>query len=770
MNRFLRGSLCAAVALTSLQAGVGPASAAPATNDGRTPLPLASFYAIAADPAHGHEFITGGPGSTVLVIADASGVVVKTLNGLPGAAGMALSPDGSTLYVGLSQGNGIAAVDTASFATRTVDLGTGLCPNHLAVAAGLVWFGSECEDDFTDTLHSVDPATGQVHAFGGRGVYADELSASPLARPDMLMVSDSGYLSRLRVTGGAAPTVAVAATRQVTTDRIDDMVVTSDGTKVIAAGTDAGHDQVFGTQLLGLVDAYPAARMPNAVALREDGTVAAGSSDQDGDNPDVQMYAPGQTTFSGQYDFGGATSSPNHPAARGLAFGATHLYAVSVDGDTGALSLRVLADNAPSRPPVNTRRLRIAGFDQIVASSRYNRAFATGGKEGNGVIVLGPTGRVIRVLQHLPGASQMVLNRTQTTLYVALATGDAIAAINTRTLTVRKLSAGRATCPSSAAIAGGLVWFSNECYGIGTGSWLGALNPRTRKAVPHVAQMTSQLLYASGSHPRDLIASDAFDYRAGTIKRFRVTAGASPNVRLLNSIIAGPQNQDLALTPDGLHAVIAPPYLDSHAVLKTADMSLAALIASDRSPVATAVRSDGLLANGVALLDDATDIPMPAHQYAIQLRSSALGGPAGHITFPSSVRHDLRPRGLAFLSRNLLSVVRDGSNGFVVTAHRMPALRRLTVTTDQPNYRRGKRTQVVAHLSPAAKGNHRAIRIYVRAVGGRHRRLVAHGKPDLFGNLQTQVRIGRSFIISSVAKTSRGTWTAHARLNLDSAR
>src|SRR5712691_3033124 len=79
-------------------------------------LPIGGFFEMVVDLDHLHVFVTGDPSlnNSRVVAVDHRGNVVKLFRNEPGAAGMALDPGHSTLYVALQQGDAIAAIDTAT--------------------------------------------------------------------------------------------------------------------------------------------------------------------------------------------------------------------------------------------------------------------------------------------------------------------------------------------------------------------------------------------------------------------------------------------------------------------------------------------------------------------------------------------------------------------------------------------------------------------------------------------------------------------------------
>jgi DNA-binding beta-propeller fold protein YncE len=130
----------AAVAGVAISAGV-PASAAQAATTTVT-LPIAKYSHMLLDPAHQHLFFTSGSGTTSIVVTDYSGQTVATIPNEPGATGLALSSDGSTVYAALPEGNAVSAISTSTLAeTARYATGTAAVPYYVAYSSGKIWFG-----------------------------------------------------------------------------------------------------------------------------------------------------------------------------------------------------------------------------------------------------------------------------------------------------------------------------------------------------------------------------------------------------------------------------------------------------------------------------------------------------------------------------------------------------------------------------------------------------------------------------------------------------
>ena len=75
---------------------LGGAGTAAATIPGTT-LPLTGFSHMIVDGAHGHVFVTGAPGDSVIVVRNEDGTSAGTITGESGAAGWCSTGRRSTL-------------------------------------------------------------------------------------------------------------------------------------------------------------------------------------------------------------------------------------------------------------------------------------------------------------------------------------------------------------------------------------------------------------------------------------------------------------------------------------------------------------------------------------------------------------------------------------------------------------------------------------------------------------------------------------------------
>lgn len=325
-----------------------------ATGDMDVKIPLPRLGEMLVDRAHGHIYITGGPGTDTFVITDLDGAVVKTLPG-NGAAGMALSADGTKLYVAFSDTDGIAVVDTATYATSWIWTGTNTgdytCPHDVALAAGQLWFAWGCYSDAYKGLGRVNLATKQFWFYQADSRITSQLVlATAPSQPNTLFAAETGVTSarvyRFQVTSTWAYTRAVGTTAGGFARHI---AVTPDGSQVIVSGGSADGHEVFRAGDMTVVGLYPTSEHTNAVAVRPDGVVAAGSNAAY--DTDVFVFEPGGSTPIRTYEFGALPNDVTwaHTLVDGgLAWYGNRLYALTHNlSEPELLTLRIRESSLP---------------------------------------------------------------------------------------------------------------------------------------------------------------------------------------------------------------------------------------------------------------------------------------------------------------------------------------------------------------------------------------------------------------------------------------
>jgi sugar lactone lactonase YvrE len=302
-------------------------------------IPLPRFSDMLVDEARGRLYFTGGKGTGTIVVTDLDGSNLRTLDGyFKGAAGMTLSPDGTKLNVALSDSDGIAIIDTETFAIDFYYVGTHdgvpTCPRDLAWAAGQLWFSWGCESSPFAGIGRVDPETRDYNL---RAAPVDERISSPAllatvsSQPDMVIAGTTGTSPSTLYRFEATPTQLVQQAWRWTGGFIAQLAITPDGSQVIVPSGAPYYHPVLRTSDLAEVHRYPTAAYPNAVAIRPDGLVAAGINGAY--EKDVYIFEPGGTTPIATYEFGhlpGQETWAHTLVEGGLAWGpGNRFYAVT---------------------------------------------------------------------------------------------------------------------------------------------------------------------------------------------------------------------------------------------------------------------------------------------------------------------------------------------------------------------------------------------------------------------------------------------------------
>ena len=374
-----RTSLLTTAALV-VAAGAAPAFAA---DPAPVPLQIPHYAHMLVDAAHQHLFISEGVGNSSILVTDFNGQPVTTIGNEPGAEGMTLSPDGSTVYAALTGGDAVSAISTATLAeTDRYSLGAGSAPLSVAYASGKVWVGYG--QSTKGQLGSIDPSTSPATVSLGLATngewYAAPLLATSPAAPGTLIATDSAteppYLERYDVSSGT-PVKAVRVWLQSSAIP-DSLQITPDGQDLVIATGAPYYHQVFKLADLTADGTYPSTNYPNSVAIAPDGAVAAGSNAAYAD--DIYVYAAHGTTPLRTYDFGyGAPTL----AADGLAWAPdeSRLFAVALDGSGNNPTLHVL-----TAPEATSTSLTLTGPS---TGTRTQQVVLTGKLSSTGTIPAG---------------------------------------------------------------------------------------------------------------------------------------------------------------------------------------------------------------------------------------------------------------------------------------------------------------------------------------------------------------------------------------------
>jgi hypothetical protein len=366
------------VVFAALAAGLAP-SGASATSV--TQLPFAGFGGIAVDGAHQHVFVSGGIGTSSVVVLDFNGTIVKTITGQGGASGMVLDGSSGTLYVALRDNTSISKIDTTTLTeTSRMSVAPIAEPGQLVLAGGKLWFGHGCHGS-SDGVASIN--------LDGTGVTPRSMGA------DYCPVLAGAPGSTLVATGerGISPTTLYVY--EVSTDpptlvksvwnpggagNLRDLAFSPGAGRLLSASGAPYLIQSFVPTDLSLAATYPTGPYPGAVTVTDDGSFVGAGVDGYYD-ADLFVFPVGDTTPVRSWDF---NSTGKFPVPDGLAFSpdASKLFAITTNELTGKLDFRAFTN--PTLPLISTATSLSTSVSRVTYGQYVTlRAHVTGAKSGS---------------------------------------------------------------------------------------------------------------------------------------------------------------------------------------------------------------------------------------------------------------------------------------------------------------------------------------------------------------------------------------------------
>ncbi|WP_446041315.1 YncE family protein [Streptomyces sp. SID1121] len=344
-------TLAAATSLAVLfsSAALVAATAAPAAADSTKTLSLKSAGDVLVDGLHQRVYVSDPTGGK-LVVTDYAGTVQKTVTGLPGVDGLALSADSGQVYAAVAASNRIVSVDTATY-TKAAEytLGDAKNPRSLAVAGGKLWFGYG--PDSSGNLGSLDLSGAEpvvaLDQDGDMSSYLPPLLGSDPAAPGLLAVGERGQstIALYDVTSGSAVLRVLDGNPGNEGSNLRDLDISPDGTEVVTAAGYPYYNPAYSTTDLHELRRYPSGDYGSSVAIGPKGAVASGTSSWYG--PDLHLYEQGSTTPIREYEYGntGNSSGGDTQVDGALAWtpDGSRVFAVS-ENSNGVFSLRSYTD------------------------------------------------------------------------------------------------------------------------------------------------------------------------------------------------------------------------------------------------------------------------------------------------------------------------------------------------------------------------------------------------------------------------------------------
>jgi hypothetical protein len=276
MNNFLRVVSCLSLLLAGLLVAGAPPAAADTVLEGGQALPLSRYAAHVVDEARGRIYITAGPGDDRLAVTDLQGQPVQTVEGLTGASSMALSDDGTSLFVALETHRVVRLDAETLTVAQTYDLPDFQEVTDLAWAGGRLWVVGRSFCCNNDNAFSLDPATGEQTPLTGLEGAFPALTTTPSGRLLVLMRS-TGDVSLVDPGSGA-----VLVTRGFA-DGVANLLTARTGQPYVVTENPSGLDHLV---LLDedTLETVRSTEVSSSLAVDMDGAIAVSSSGSGWDN------------------------------------------------------------------------------------------------------------------------------------------------------------------------------------------------------------------------------------------------------------------------------------------------------------------------------------------------------------------------------------------------------------------------------------------------------------------------------------------------------
>jgi hypothetical protein len=405
-----------------------------------------------------------------------------------------------------------------------------------------------------------------------------------------------------------------------------------------------------------------------------------------------------------------------------------------------ALALAALGPLAPAGATfAPAGRPALAGFSHLAVDEPHGRLFLSQGAAGP-VVVTDLSGAITSTLTGLGGATDLVLDPSGATVWVALPGSSAIAAVNTADLAVTTYPIGGGACPSRLAVVDAHVWTVAQCGA--SAAELYRLTPGAGTVSDIEPVSAGTLLAGSAQLPGVLVTVRPTDV-GGTLEELDVTAspGQAPTVLASNDQLDSLPLQ-IAVSADGQRVVTSRGF-----VYRSSDLSLGRDRGDPGVDTALAVRADGQVAYGD--LHTVHGFRLPG------------GTPTVDVDLTPA---QLRPDGLGYGAHDVYVVTSDAT-GFGVTrmALRLPTAFHVALGARRVRYGHAVDVSVIAAAAPARA----AIDLYAKPKGS-PRRLVAHGLLDAGLRLDTSyvVKADETLIATFAGDPDWAPWSAQASVTV----
>jgi sugar lactone lactonase YvrE len=334
---------------------------------------------------------------------------------------------------------------------------------------------------------------------------------------------------------------------------------------------------------------------------------------------------------------------------------------------TTAISVVVGLTGVDAMAADTTAALPLSHYSHMVVDAAHQHIFFSEGKGSAGILVTDLSGDTVTTIADEAGATGLALSADGSTVYAALADGDAIAAIDSSSLTESaRYPTGAGTAPVSVTVAGGKLWYG---YTDGDAGGIGAVD--LSAAAPAAAPQPGLSHWAVApllASAHGILAAEEPAGNLSHVATFDLSSGTA-SAEADTHVAGGGTATGLQVSPDGSRVWIAAPQDAAVRAFRTSDL----LSPDPSAPYIYWSGGSGSGPNSLAIAPDGTTA----------LGSGTSSGADAFVYYGANLAMNsedfapdsLVPDGLAFGSDGLglYAVTRDSSGAY--TLHDVTDLR-----------------------------------------------------------------------------------------------
>jgi hypothetical protein len=265
-----------------------------------------------------------------------------------------------------------------------------------------------------------------------------------------------------------------------------------------------------------------------------------------------------------------------------------------------AVSVGASASAAPAPAPAATTvvTLPITHYSHMLVDPAHQHLFITSGYDSSSILVTDYAGQPVTTIPDEAGATGLALSADGSTVYAALANGDAISAISTSSLSeTARYPTGTGTDPTYVACSGGRIWFG---YGAAAQGGIGSIDTSTSPATVTLNAAPGSWYYApmvTAAPGGELVAGEPSQSPV-ELASYDVSSG---NAAVLAPERSFPEDANLLsmqIAPDGGDVVVAGGGPGYQEVFKVTDLSAAGTYPTTWLADSVSIAANGTVAAG----------------------------------------------------------------------------------------------------------------------------------------------------------------------------